>query len=202
MKFECKDLDRALAVPELMAEAREHARDCPVCRHDLWLWTEMSSKASALREEWESPDLWQRISAGLGAEPGLPQNRVDWRIFAAIAALLIATAISVTWFQAAPAGSSDLLTEKTLAEVQQAEAAYLQSSGKLSRIADQRVGKSDSALTAAYREKLLLLDQEIAELRAGLGHNQFNSRLQWELASLYRHKKETLQEIVRNEEKN
>ena len=45
MKFECKDLERCLEVPELMADAREHARDCPVCRRELWIWSEMSNVA-------------------------------------------------------------------------------------------------------------------------------------------------------------
>ena len=58
MKFECKDLERALEVPELLADAREHARDCKACSRGLWIWSEMSQAAPALREEWDTPQLW------------------------------------------------------------------------------------------------------------------------------------------------
>ena len=43
MKFECGDLERALAVPELMQEAREHLKNCPACRNELRLWNEIAA---------------------------------------------------------------------------------------------------------------------------------------------------------------
>lgn len=49
MRFECKDLDRALEFPELMKDAREHARNCPACTKDLWIWGEMSNRTAQLR---------------------------------------------------------------------------------------------------------------------------------------------------------
>ena len=33
MKFECGDLERALAISELMPEAREHLKVCAACRN-------------------------------------------------------------------------------------------------------------------------------------------------------------------------
>src|SRR5271170_925557 len=68
MKFECGDLERALAVPELMAEAREHLKECAACRREYRLWTEISSVAKELHEEWESPDLWPNIRQTLEAQ--------------------------------------------------------------------------------------------------------------------------------------
>ena len=59
MTFDCKDLERALAVPELLPDAREHAKVCDVCRRELWLWNEMSAVAPGLREDWNTPD-WRR----------------------------------------------------------------------------------------------------------------------------------------------
>ena len=43
MTFDCKDLERALAIPELLPDAREHAKVCDACRRELWLWNEMST---------------------------------------------------------------------------------------------------------------------------------------------------------------
>ncbi len=68
MTFDCKDLERALAVPELLPDAREHAKVCDACRRELWLWGEMSAVAPGLREEWETPDLWPKIRESLAAQ--------------------------------------------------------------------------------------------------------------------------------------
>ena len=146
MKFECKDLERCLEVPELMADAREHARNCPACRRELWVWSEMSNLAAGLREEWDTPDLWPKIRTQLAAQPKRkPVRRYDWRLLGAIAAVLLVAASGLTWYKLrpAPAGpppasaemKGDFLTEQTLKEVEQAEKAYAASIEKLSRIA-------------------------------------------------------------------
>ena len=58
MKFECGDLERALAVSDLMPEAKEHLRSCPVCRGEYRLWQDISSAGRDLHEEWESPNRY------------------------------------------------------------------------------------------------------------------------------------------------
>ena len=102
MTFDCKDLERALAVPELLPDAREHAKICDACRRELWLWSEMSAVAPGLREEWESPELWPKIRQTLAAQQKADKPRGfsralgwrDWRMMAGIAAVL-AIAVSV-----------------------------------------------------------------------------------------------------------
>ncbi len=201
MKFECKDLDRAFEVPELMSDAREHARDCPSCTNDLWVWSEISRVTSGLREEWDTPDLWPKIREQIAAEaPG--SRRRSWRLPAAIAAALLVSVLGAIWYEFRPGISikdADFLTEQTLKELEGTEAAYVKSIGKLARLATPKLEKPDSSLTAAYREKLQVIDSEIAELRASIDRNRYNTRLQTELAALYRQKQETLQEIVHRE---
>ena len=68
MILQCGDLDRALRTPELMPDMRAHAEECPACAAQLHLWEEISRVAPGLREEWESPFLWQRIQANMAAE--------------------------------------------------------------------------------------------------------------------------------------
>ena len=53
-------------------------------------------------------------------------------------------------------------------------------------------------MAAAYREKLTLLDSGIAELKATVESNRYNTYLRTELASLYRQKQQTLQEWLQN----
>src|SRR5690242_17356146 len=91
MKFECGDLERALAVSELMPEAREHLKHCAACRREYRLWNEISSAAKQLHEEWDSPDLWQKIQRALEAEPKPNPKPVWWKelkVWAAAAAVL------------------------------------------------------------------------------------------------------------------
>src|ERR1700722_6561405 len=104
MTFDCKDLERALAVPELLPDAREHAKVCDACRRELWLWNEMSSVAPSLREEWDTPDLWPKIRQSLAEQQKAAKSggrhgwHRDWRMLAGIAAVL-AIAVSVFVYQ-------------------------------------------------------------------------------------------------------
>ncbi len=101
MTFHCKDLERALAVPELLPDAREHAKTCDSCRRELWIWTEMSAVAPGLREDWDTPDLWPKIRQTLAVEQKAAKSRAlnwrDWRILAGMAAVL-ALAVSLGIF--------------------------------------------------------------------------------------------------------
>ena len=209
MKFECKDLERALSVPELLPDVREHIRDCAACRREMWFWTEISNVAGGLREAWDSPELWPRVKKNLSAEigPRRTPRRFDWRMLSAIAATLTIAVGLLAWFalrgrQAAGGDTADFLTERALQEVEQSEAAYVKSIDNLSRAVQGKLQRPDTPLNAAYREKLLLLDSAIAELRAAASQNRFNARLQTDLADLYRQKQEALKEIAHLGQKN
>jgi hypothetical protein len=56
-----------------------------------------------------------------------------------------------------------------------------------------------SPLAASYREKLLLIDSAIKDLKATADSNRYNATLRAELTSLYRQKQQTLQEVLSNE---
>ncbi len=211
MTFDCKDLERALAVPELLPDAREHAKVCDACRRELWLWSEMSAAAPGLREEWETPDLWPKIRQTLvaqqrAAKPSGLAGRIgwlgDWRMMAGLAAVL---AITVSVFimkysRPAPVAppTGDFLTEQTLDEVEKAEAAYRASIDKLTRLAQPKLNASENPAAIAAREKLLVLDAEIDSVRSTVSHNRFNAQLQAGLAVLYRDKQDTLKEILQS----
>ena len=202
MILECSDLERALRTPELMPDMRAHAEQCAACREQLYLWSEISRLAPGLHEEWESPFLWPRIQANLAAEPARHRawSRAPWWRWALAAAGVIVLAAAMLQPVAAAAKPADreFLTESALQEVQQAEKAYARSIEKLSAVAAQNLDRSSSPMAAAYREKLTLLDSGIAELKATVENNRYNTYLQMELASLYRQKQQTLQEWLQN----
>lgn len=199
MIFQCSDLDRALEHPELMPEARAHAARCPACSEQLYLWEQLSHVAPQLHEEWESPGLWPHIRAEL--IPSVPRRRTlpVWRWALAAAATI---ALAVTLFLPKRDQSHALLTEEAMQEVEQAEAAYAKSIDRLSKIAAPQLEQSPSPLASAYREKILLLDSEIAEIRAAAENNRYNAYVQTQLASLYREKQKTLQEWLDHAKRN
>jgi hypothetical protein len=86
--------------------------------------------------------------------------------------------------------------------VQQAEAAYARSIANLAAVAGPQLRSSPSPLAAAYREKLVMLDSEIAELKTTAARNPYNAYLRTELASLYGEKKRTLEEWMKDAKRN
>ncbi len=217
MKFECGDLERALAVSDLMPEAREHLKTCAACRREYRLWTEISSGARELHEEWESKELWPRIRQAIEAEP--KPKRLWWRepkIWAIAAAFLVAlltpiglwrhyqkpAAAPVTQAVKTSPADRDFLTEQALEEVETNEAAYRKSIDKLSQLAQPELKKASSPAAANAREKLLMLDSAIADTRSNVALNRFNVRLQTTLADLYREKQQTLKELLARDRNN
>jgi hypothetical protein len=201
------------------AELEAHAETCPECAARLALWREIDAAASSLRKRWESPDLDRAIEralaqgpiagssesgGGAASKPGLAR----YLPAAAIAAAILLSIVSVRVFRgsggrepfsARPAARPALLNDAAMAEVETAETAYLASIDNLSRLAAARLSSSSSPLAAAYREKLLLLDSEIAEMRGEIERNRFNTHLRRELLAIYREKQQTLQELMRGE---
>ena len=92
--------------------------------------------------------------------------------------------------------SRQFLTEQALAEAKQSEAAYVRSLERLSKVAGPALNGAPAPLMDNYREKLMLLDAAIADLRENREHNMLNANLNTELLTLYREKQKTLQEVI------
>lgn len=183
---------------------------------------EISAAAPSLRKSWDSPRLWPNISAALTLESarrwGSPTpERVgffedlfgslaaNWRpALAGVVLFGLATAglfvfrgsggrdpYTAHWSQKAP-----LLTEQAASEVDQAELAYVASIEKLSKLAGPQLAGATSPILVNNREKLALLDSAIADLKANIEQNRFNTHLREELLAVYREKQRTLQDIL------
>jgi hypothetical protein len=206
MSFQCSDLDEALRAAELPPEAKGHAVGCGHCRERIELWSEISEVAPHLHEEWDSPALWPKIQSELEANTKRRPFFPVWKLaFATAAALLLTVALFRWWPASQPEvvpQNGPFLTAETLDEVQKAEAAYLQAIEKLSTAADSTLETASTPLAAMYREKLILLDSAIADLKAGVESNRYNVYLQTQLASLYQEKQKTLEEWLRNAQTN
>ena len=213
MKFECNDLESVLRGQEgeQMKAAAAHAESCPQCRAQLQLWNEISVAAKLLHTSWQSPGLWPRIHQALTEESqkqarapafrGMFAGLGNWQAFMAGLALLLILGAG-TWTIVSNIGppaheEGRLLTEAALSEVEKAEAAYIRSIERLSKLVEPQVQRASSPILVSYREKLMLIDAAIAACQANIESNRFNTHLRSELLAIYRDKEATLLSVIR-----
>ena len=218
MTVSCNDRDRILrdAEPAELTALEAHAASCPACALELREWNELSRAAHELRDAWDSPSLWPRIHEALTKQAVRPRMfhvkhfeflrgfLLHWQA-AAAAFLLLALTGTGAWllmrrpFESPPVAASPFLKSDALAEVERAEAAYIQAIDKLAAQTQPRIENPGTPLLAGYREKLLVIDAAIADLRAGIEQNRSNAHLRAGLTSLLQEKKETLEAILQEE---
>lgn len=193
-----------------------HVEGCPTCSDLLRSWKEMSLAAAGMKKCWDSPQLWPRISDSLSQDAGqhtrtqrspfLPWEKIRtlsaYRQPALVGVFLIA--ISILGVRSFVYRSSmeieeqkQLLTEQALREVETAEQAYIRSIERLSGMLPPMKPAPASPLSASYREKLMLMDEAIADCRYHIELNRFNTHLRRELLTLYQEKQNTLQELLK-----
>ena len=215
MNKKCSELEELLieGSPELPDWVAAHLSECATCAEEWRLWQAISEAAPQLRKEWDSPELWPRIRRSLAAETKATQTdgwirrvflplSLQWQAAAATVFLLLTGLAG--WMILRPSQPPSieeerrLLTEKALDEIERSERAYLKSIEKLSQLASPKVHQPESAVLASYREKLLLIDSAIGELRNQVERNRFNAHLRHELLLIYQEKQRTLEEVLKD----
>jgi hypothetical protein len=217
MNAGCRELQKLLSegVTDLTGPIAAHVRECPACAQEWEAWQEIADAAPALRKQWESPELWPRIRQSLEGEAekagrrrwwhggSFRQLSLHWQ--AATATLILVLSGLAGWMMLRPPQPASveaerrLLTEQALDEIERSEGAYLKSIDKLSQLAAPKVRDPESAILSSYREKLLLIDSAIGELRNQVERNRFNAHLRQELLLIYQEKQHTLEEILKDE---
>ena len=218
MSADCRRFDRALSSgEEAMAALAEHAGGCASCREKLDLWRTIPRSAPTLKKGWESPELFPRIARAISEEvrqrelpapvPAPRSRYLPWLAAAAAVLLFVLSVIGRSVFKPDESGRDPystlrvsrepLMTEKTLKEVEGAEARYRDSIEKLSALARPRLDAPATAIQVAYREKLQMLDSAIAECRTAIEQNRFNTHLRKELLAMYQEKQRTLQQLMK-----
>lgn len=215
MTMECADRERIFrdGSPEEWAALHQHAESCELCREEVRAWKALSAAAAELRDYTENPALWARIEAslgkqavhGVGSKPWLDRLRfwqpipLFWQT-ALAGALVVLLALSGGYLYThrgiASPSSDQLLQNSALGEVERAEVAYEKAIEKLESDAKPHLDQNNSPLMASYREKLLVLDSAIDELRLQTGQNPSNAHLRRQLLAMYQEKQETLQEVL------
>jgi hypothetical protein len=215
MNITCNDRERIFAdgAPEEWLALETHAASCIECAEELRAWKSLSVAAQEFKEDWDSPSLWPRIARSLG-EQGRSQRtwlqkwvdalrvaELRWQTAAATIALLLFTG-AAAWFvtfhgEKGPRFDNQaLLNNRAVDEVEKAEAAYVRAIAKLNAQAGPQLQDPATSLMANYREKLLVLDSAIAELRSQAEQNPGNAHLRRQLLAMYQEKQTTLEDVL------
>ncbi len=199
MTIRCGDLDNLLFEGDAasLALAAEHARTCDACMETLTTLNELGAMARSMQTTWDSDLLWPRIERGLRQ-----QNRRRWMTVLQIAAvlLLMAGMAAVAWrVQRRSEFDEHILRAAAVEDVERAQQAHLAAIDKLERIAGPKLDDSASPLLVSYKEKLMLLDDAIAECQSHIDHNRQNAQLRRQLLAIYGEKQQTLQNVLREE---
>lgn len=211
MNVTCKDRDRIFeeGTAAEWAALEGHGATCVACAEELRAWKSLSTAASELRDYSEDPALWQRIRHSLVEEAERGKARWDWhRLFsslsvswqtAAASAFVLLLLVSAGWLlrpNKPPVQQGSLLRSKALTQVEHAESVYVQAIDRLAADAKPQLDNPATPLMADYREKLLVLDSAIDDLRAQTGQNPSNAHLRYELLAMYQEKQRTLEELL------
>ena len=204
MTIRCEQLDDLLLEGDelSMQTAAVHAATCDRCLETLTAWNEMSATAKTLKTSWSSDLLGPRIERALREEGGSSRRRSSRFLQVAAAAVLTISIGATTWYAVRntnrdAAFDQRILRVSAVEDVERAEAAYVSAIGKLETAAEPKLEEPETALMVNYKEKLMLLDDAIAECRAGIAENRQNAHLRRELLAMYSEKQRTLQAVVR-----
>ena len=216
MNIKCEDRDRIFedGTPAEWTALEAHSATCAACAEELEAWKALSAAAREMRDYSDSPSLWPRIERAFTEEVAGKKQRAErwnWRSIgfglslgwqaAAVAALVLLLTVSAGWIylrRPTPMSPADqsLLKSPALAEVERTQTAYEQAIDKLAADAKSQLENPATPLQASYREKLLVLDSAINDLRAQAGMNPSNAHLRQQLLAMYQEKQQTLEDIL------
>jgi hypothetical protein len=217
MNITCQDRERIFedGTPEDWAALELHAQSCANCSEQLLAWKNLSVAAQEMGEEADSPLLWTRIETALqeqsasGRSPdSLWQRLKSWASHSvgwqtALAGTMVLSLAILGGYLYSHWGRVDrtdmnvaLLKSPALREVENSEHAYEQAIEHLAAEAKPQLENAESPLVASYREKLMVLDGAIDELRMQAGQNPSNAHLRRQLLAMYQEKQQTLQDVL------
>lgn len=204
MNINCHQLDDLLfdGGPLAMETASKHAESCPSCREALDSWNEISGVARSMQTTWQNDMLWPRIQRSLRDERAADIRSWSWQWAAAV---IVTIALGATmWFALSVRNREEsfdqnIIRISALDEVERAEQVHLKAIAQLERVAEPKLDESASPVMVSYKEKLMLLDDAIAECQANIEQNRQNAHLRRQLLAMYSEKQQTLRDVMRED---
>lgn len=203
----CANLDDLLldGSPLAMETAARHAERCAACAETLASWNEISGTAHSMRAEWDDDLLWPRIERALQAEGRQQQRASGSSLWQIAAAAIFTIALGATMVYALRVQTRETVFDRHILRagavdaVERAEQAHVEAIATLEQMADPKLEEADSPLMMSYREKLMLLDDAIAECEEIIDRNRQNAHLRSQLLAMYSEKRQTLEDVLRED---
>lgn len=178
-----------------LALAETHAAQCRSCREKLDDWNDISTTAKSLHTTWQNDMLWPRIQRSL-------RPSYAWLRIAAAVIVMIGISGSVWWAVRVRATHDKaydqaILRTTALDDVERAEKAHVDAINKLEKLAAPKLDEPQTPILVSYKEKLMLLDDAIAECQQNIDQNRKNAQVRKQLLAMYSEKQRTLQDVLR-----
>jgi hypothetical protein len=196
MRISCHNFDELLLEGDTVGAA-EHAKECPACREKLASWNEISAVARGMHTNWTNEMLWPRIARAIRNE-----KRQGLRIWQVAAGFLLLLGIGLFAWRANENVRRDkfnqtILQASAVDEVEKAEKAHVAAIDQLEKVTQMKLDEASTPLLVSYKEKLMLLDDAIAECQSNIDRNRQNAHLRKQLLAIYSEKQRTLQQVLR-----
>ena len=178
--------------------AARHAQSCNACMEKLAEWNEISATARDLHATWSNDMLWPRIERAIKNEQHRTRTRV-WQVAAAV--IFLAALGAVAWIAQRRMHAADfdnaIIKSSAIDEVERAEQAHIAAINHLETLNASKLDQPTTPLLVSYKEKLLMLDEAIAECQTAINKNRQNAYLRTQLLTMYSEKQRTLQDVMR-----
>ena len=202
MTITCERIDDLLYEGDAasLALAQTHAAQCRSCREKLDDWNDIATTAKSMHVTWQNDMLWPRIQRSVYDR----RSRLSLSWMRIAAAILVTIGIGASVFYAMHVRSARekafdqaILRANALDEVERAEKAHIQAIDKLEKLAAPKLFEPQTPILVSYKEKLMLLDDAIAECQTNIDQNQHNAQVRKQLLAMYSEKQKTLQDVLR-----
>jgi len=184
-----------------MQAAAIHAANCGECADLLADWNDLSTTARDLHATWNSDTLWPRIERKLRSERRTPSFR--WMQIAAAVVIMIGLGVMAAFALREQKEQRDfdkhIYVDNALNDVEKAERAHVAAIDRLEKLTDAKLEQPTTPLMVSYKEKLVVLDDAIAECQTNIERNRRNAHLRRQLLAIYDAKRQTLQDVLREE---
>ena len=200
MKIECSQFDNLLMEGDAfsMRVAEQHAATCAACAESLRSWNEISTAARGMQTTWDNATLLPRIQRAIANERQRTRS-TWWQIAAAIA--IFAGLAGVMWKTYRINHEDQFILQSTvLDQVERAEQQHVAAIQQLEKVTYAKLDDPSTPLLVSYKEKLMLLDDAIAQCQTAIDQNRANAHLRKQLLAVYEEKQRTLQDVLREEQ--
>ena len=180
----------------------DHLKKCSFCKYQISEDKKLLELSQSIKQPFEASNLWDKIELSLVNE----KNKVEksWReyfpMFRIAAVLILVFGITVIFLNRNNFQESKLLANSVLEKVEQNEKKLEDSISELEKLALQKLSEMNLELMFLYRDRLETIETQIVQCKEMLTENPANAHLRRYLLAAYQDKKETLDELMNNDQ--